>query len=86
LDWIGSNRADAEDISGGLYQEINETGGSAEEPQFEPAAPTSGKSSGGGDQHVIRRIIYSGPKHTLGSKMVMPIPDVEVIDPQDFAP
>jgi hypothetical protein len=34
----------------------------------------------------IRRTIYSEPKHTWGSKMVMPIPDVEVIDPRDFAP
>jgi hypothetical protein len=81
LDWIGSNRADAEDISGGLYWEISETGVALKNLNLSPPRRQAIKVAEGGDQHVIRRTIYSEPKHTWGSKMVMPIPDVEVIDP-----
>jgi hypothetical protein len=74
--------ADADETSGGLYLEINETGVALKNLNLSPPRRRALKVAEGGDQHVIRRTIYSEPKHTWGCKMVMPIPDVEV----DFGP
>jgi hypothetical protein len=66
--WTGSNRADADETSGGLYQEINGTGVALKNLNLSPPRRQAVKAAEGGDQHVIRRTIYSEPKHLRAAR------------------